>query len=317
MSETKIPVVAVVGPTASGKTALAVELALRFGGEVVSADSMQVYKGMDVGTAKPTAEERKGVPHHLMGFLPPGEPFSVARYVELAGEAVRDIHSRGRLPILAGGTGLYVSSLLDGVDFGLQETGGELRERLTGQARLEGGAALLARLRQVDPVTAERLHENDLHRIVRALEVWERTGEPLSAWIGRSKTAESPYDPLLLGLSYRDREALYRRIDLRVDGMLRSGLWEETRRLWEAGALQSGTASQAIGYKELLPALRGEESAEAAAERLKRNTRRYAKRQLTWFRRDERIHWLYADEEKTFEPLEEKAIKMVADFVKR
>ena len=286
----KIPVIAVVGPTASGKTALGVRLAKRFGGEVVSADSMQIYTGMDVATAKPTRAEREGVPHHLLDFQPPSAPFSVADYVEKAGAAVRDIVSRGRLPVLVGGTGLYVSSLLDNIHFAEERIDPSVRARLQAEAEEQGGGYMLEKLRAVDPETAARLHPGDLRRIVRALELYEGTGRTMAEQREASRCEPSPYEPCILGIRFADRQALYDRIGRRVDEMIDNDLLEEAE---EAFRNPPGPgAAQAIGHKELAPYFAGTLSLAEAVENLKRETRRYAKRQLTWFGRDPRVHWL-------------------------
>lgn len=305
----KQPLLCVVGPTASGKTALAAALGRRLNGEVISADSMQVYRAMRVGTARPTEAEMAGVPHHLTGFLPLEEAYSVARFVEDASRCVSEIAGRGRLPILAGGTGLYVSSLVDGIAFAEEERDPALRERLRLRGEREGGSALLAELAQYDPASAARLHPNDLTRIVRAIEVYRTTGETMTARLERSRLRGSPYRLCMLGLKDSDRKALYDRIDRRVDRMLEDGLEEEARRvLAQPGG---ATALQAIGYKELAPYLQGKCSRGEAVENLKRETRRYAKRQLTWFGRDPRIFWLERDRFAGDEELLDAALRQV------
>jgi len=288
----KIPVLVVCGPTASGKTRLAVELAKGLGGEVVSADSMQIYKGMDIGTAKPTEEEMDGVPHHLIGFLEPETPFSVADYVELAGRAVKDIHAMGRLPVLAGGTGLYIHSLLDNIRFADIEGSPYLRRELEAFAVRHGNEALWEHLNEIDPEHAASLHHNNKSRVIRSIEVYEVTGITMSEHMRRSRTEPTPYAPVMLGISFGDRELLYERIGKRVDLMIEQGLLDEVRDFQVRGGK---TAGQAIGYKELAPYLEGRCDLETAVEAVKRETRRYAKRQLTWLRRDRRIRWLLAD----------------------
>lgn len=294
-TDEKIPVLAVVGPTASGKSRLAAELARKYGGEVVSADSMQIYKGMDIGTAKVTPEETLGVPHHCIDFLEPSQTFSVAEYVRMAGACIQDIHARGKLPVLAGGTGLYVRTLLHGTQ--LSEGGGEeptLREALREKAQREGGAALLEELRQFDPQSAERIHPNNIPRLIRAIEIYRTTGRTMTQQMEESHKIPSPYSALMLGLTFADREKLYDRINRRVDQMVESGLLEEARRFLESPE-EKVTAMQAIGYKELAPYFADEIPLEEAVESIKRETRRYAKRQLTWFRRDPEIHWIEVD----------------------
>ena len=308
--ESKLPVVAVVGPTASGKTALGVAIARRFGGEVVSADSMQVYTGMDIASAKPTPEEMEGVPHHLIDFLPPEASFSVADYVELAGRAIAEIAARGRLPILVGGTGLYVTSLLDNIRFAPEKIDPAVSRRLRAQLEAEGGARLLERLRAVDPDSAARLYPADHKRILRALEVYEGTGRTMSWHRERSRQTPSPYAPFIIGIRFADRGKLYARIDRRVDQMLAAGLVEEARQAYEHPP--AGGAAQAIGHKELAPYFAGEIALEEAVENLKRETRRYAKRQLTWFGRDPRIHWLEGDD-RTVGELTEMAAALLRE----
>ena len=287
-----LPLVVVTGPTATGKTKLAVQLALRYGGEVVSCDSMQIYRGMDIGTAKPTPEEMRGVPHHLVDFVEPSQRFSVADYAPLARAAIVDIAARGRLPILAGGSGLYLSAVVDGIRFSEEAPVDEaLRARLNERVKTEGGAVLLRELAGVDPEYAARLHENNVKRIVRALEVYAATGRTMTQAV-----ADSRFDPgyrlCMLGLTCADRGALYARTDARVGQMLEAGLAEEVRALLASGVPRGATALQAIGYKELAGYLGGEATLEEAADDIRRETRRYVKRQLTWLRRDPRISWL-------------------------
>ena len=295
MSEKKPPVIAVVGATASGKTALGVEIAKAYGGEVVSADSMQIYEGLDIATAKPTAEETGGIPHHLISVLPPEHPCSVAEYVDMARAKIADIHARGKLPVVVGGTGLYVDSLLDNIRFPDIPADAALRARLNAEAAEEGNAAMLARLQQCDPETAARLHENNLRRIIRALEVFELTGIPLSEHARQSRAVPAPWNVLRIGIGFADRERLYARIRQRVDLMAEQGLGEEVRAEFHSGRRRA-TAAMAIGYKELLPWLRGEEDFAEGIARIKQETCRYAKRQGTWFRRNEQIHWVWRDD---------------------
>lgn len=309
----KIPIAAVVGPTASGKTALGIALARRFGGEVVSADSMQIYTGMDIASAKPTPAEMEGVPHHLIDFLAPTAAFSVADYVERASQTITAITDRGRLPILVGGTGLYVTSLLDNVRFAEDKADPALRARIQEELEREGGSAMLERLRGIDPVTAEGLHPADHKRIIRALEIFESTGRTMSWHKAQSRSIPSPYSALIIGIRYADRQKLYDRINRRVDGMLSAGLLEEAEAAFRHPP--AGGAAQAIGHKELAPYFAGVLSLEEAIENLKRETRRYAKRQMTWFNRDPRIHWLDADDVDTtgFAPLVERAATLMRD----
>ncbi|MBQ7637975.1 MAG: tRNA (adenosine(37)-N6)-dimethylallyltransferase MiaA [Clostridia bacterium] len=293
MSKEKIPVLAVVGPTASGKTALAVSLAEKFGAEVVSADSMQIYRGMDVATAKPSADETRGVPHHLIGHMDPNEKYSAARFVSEASKVIEDVVSRGKRVIIAGGTGLYVDSLLSGLVFREEEGSEEVRESLFRRLKEEGIEALYNELKSIDPEAAAVTHINNEKRVLRALEIYYLSGEKPSAVREQAVSGESPYDSLYIGLFYKNREELYKRIDLRVEKMAQNGLVEEARRFYETGA--SLTAVQAIGYKELRPFLDGEITLNEAKENLARATRRYAKRQLTWFGRNPDIKRIYRD----------------------
>ena len=305
------PVVVVVGPTASGKSALAVSLAKRFGGEIVSADSMQVYRSMEIATAQPTQAERGGVPHHLIGFLDPGTPFSVAKYKDCAEEALRDILARGKLPILVGGTGLYVDAVVNNTCF-LPDAGTAYRDELQKKMDALGAAALLKQLSEIDPETASKLHESDEKRILRALEVYYETGLTMTQQRAQSHLAPSAFCFCLLGLTAEDRQVLYDRIDRRVEQMLQSGLADEAKRFFESGF--APTAKQAIGYKELKPWLDGEEPRETAVERLQRETRRYAKRQLTWFRKNQNIHWLMIDRENEAQLLDHGS-RIVEEFL--
>ena len=294
MTENNIPLVAVVGPTASGKTALAVHLAQRFGGEIVSADSMQIYRRMNIATAKPTPDEMGGVVHHMLDFLDPSQMFSVADYTAMAHATIAEIHQRGHLPILAGGTGLYVDSVIENVSFQKIATDPKVRTALSQLAQEKGGTYLLELLREFDPESAEKLHPNNLPRLIRAIEVYRLTGIPISEHQRQSKTEPSRYRSVLIGLNYRDRQKLYNRIDARVDYMLEAGLLDEAREILADPSLK--TASQAIGYKELKDYFNGKESLSDAVAKIKQESRRYAKRQLTWFRRNSEIQWLYFDD---------------------
>lgn len=296
-----IKVAAVVGATASGKTALAVELARRLNGEVISADSMQIYRGLSIATAKPTAEEMNGIPHHLIDFAELDEEFSVARFCELGHRAIEGVSARGRLPIVCGGTGLYVDSLLNNIIFPDIPSDGALRDRLNSEFDEHGGGVLLERLRKADPETAEKLSPADRKRIVRGLEVYELSGTTLSEFNRRSREFPDRYRSCIIGIGYRDRQKLYDRINLRVDMMLRDGLIDEVKGFYSENA--GKTVVQAIGCKELLPYLRGEQTLDEAVEKLKMETRRFAKRQLTWFRRNDKIIWIYADECDSFAEL--------------
>lgn len=289
----KIPIAAVVGPTASGKTALAVGLALRYGGEVVSADSMQLYRGMDILTAKPTSAETRGVPHHLIGFLDAGSSFSVADYCRAAKRCIEDIASRGRRVILCGGTGLYVSALLDNLSFAGDGADPALREALRKRVTAEGAQTLLRELAAFDPETAASLHVNNVGRIIRAIELYMTAGVTMSEQKRLSKSSPPPYRVCVLCLDAENRRFLYDRIDRRVDKMLQDGLLAEARALYQSAP--GGTARQAIGGKELTPYFAGEMTLDEAVEGLKRATRRYAKRQLTWFNRMDGVQKLYID----------------------
>ncbi|MBP3936523.1 MAG: tRNA (adenosine(37)-N6)-dimethylallyltransferase MiaA [Clostridia bacterium] len=279
----KIRIVTVAGPTASGKTALAVALAKRLNGEVVSADSMQVYAEPRIGTARPDESEMAGIPHHLLGFVPLSRPYSVAQYAEDARAAIADIHSRGKLPILCGGTGLYIQAVTENLSFSPEDSHDDCRAELKARAAAEGIEALLAELTAVDPETAARLHPNDEGRIIRALEVYKMTGRTMTEQRRLSRTQPTPYNNTLLFLDFRNRDVLYDRIDRRVDAMLQNGLLAEAERLLAAPT--APTAMQAIGYKELAPYFAGTLTLSEAVDNLKRSTRRYAKRQLSWFRR--------------------------------
>ena len=290
----KIPIIAVVGPTASGKTELAVSLAKRLDAEVISFDSMQIYKGMHIASAAPDIEEMQGVTHHLIEFLEPDTSFSVADFVKLAHKTAADIAARGKRVIIAGGTGFYINSFLDNIIFGEEDTDSELRRRLNDEYDTIGGEAMLEKLRGFDPASAHRLHPNNKKRVIRAFEVYYSTGSTITRQQELSRGEETPYIPYMVGVTYKERELLYGRINRRVDLMLKKGLLEEARAVFNAP--KGTTAIQAIGHKEFFPYFKGECDLETAVELLKGETRRYAKRQLTWFRRDERINWIYRDE---------------------
>ena len=307
-------ILVVSGPTASGKTALAVELALAHNGEVVSADSMQIYRRMDIGTAKPTRAEMRGVPHHMLDVADPEEDFSVARYVELAARCVNDILARGKLPIVAGGTGLYIDSLLSGRTFARFDPDSPLRRELEEELARRGGAALLEELARVDPDTAARLHPNDGKRIVRALEVYRSTGTTLTAHNAMTRSLPPRYSALTLTLAFQRREDMWDRIDRRVDRMMADGLAEEVRALLDSGVPDRCTAMQAIGYKEMAAALRGDGDTARAAEEIKLRSRQYAKRQLTWFRRNPDARWLLWDREPDLSAALQTSTKYLSDF---
>ena len=296
-------IVVITGPTATGKTRLSVELAKKFGGEIVSADSMQIYRGMDIGTAKVTHTEMQGVTHHMIDIVDPTEVYSVSRYVEDANKAVQDILARGKLPIIAGGTNLYIDSLISGLDFAERAEDNALRERLNAQYDELGGEAMIETLRGFDPERAAKLHPADKRRIVRAIEIYTLTGETITAHDARTKALPPRYASRRFALTWNERETLYARIRQRVDEMVAAGLFEEVERLLSAGLSDSCTAMQAIGYKEIAAALRGECSPEDAIETVKRESCRYAKRQLTWLRRDRDLVWLPREEYPTEDDL--------------
>lgn len=301
----------IVGPTAVGKTEIAIRMAQQLQAEIISADSMQIYRGMNIGTAKPAPEEQAGIPHHLLDIIEPGQPFSVADYQSLAREKIKEIANRGRLPILVGGTGLYVRAVIDPYNFIPANTDWDLRARLKSQALEAGLAALYQWLSDIDPIAAERIHPHDERRIIRALEVYQTTGHPLSFW-EQSVDKLPLYDLIMIGLE-RSREELYERINRRVESMLEQGLLLEAQDLLARGLDENFIASQAIGYKEFFAYLRGQESLTEAKEKLKQGTRRYAKRQLTWFRADERIDWWELDENRTAVELVNEILKIVAE----
>lgn len=306
-------IICIAGPTASGKTALAATLAKELNGEVVSCDSMQVYRRMDIGTAKPTLEEMQGIPHHMIDVAEPWEDFSVSRYCEMAAPIVDDIISRGKSAVIAGGTGLYMDALIRGNAFAPFPATG-VREQLEAQADAEGMEAMLSRLRAVDPDAARRLHLSDRKRILRALEVYLETGETITEHNRKTQAVPPRYSPLWLGLDFARRGELYRRIDLRVGLMLEQGLVEEIRGLLADGIPEKATAMQAIGYKEFVDALDGRCTIEEAADQVRQSSRRYAKRQLTWFRRNKAIHWLIRDTGDTGRQILENARRIVSDF---
>lgn len=306
-------VIAVVGATASGKTSLAIKIAQEYNGEIISADSMQIYKGMDIATAKATEEEKCGIPHYLMDFLSPTELFSVSEYVEMAKNTINDILSRGKVPIVCGGTGLYIRSLVENIRFSPEQADENLRNHLNERYEKEGGEALLQELAEFDPEIAKTLHPSNNKRIIRAIEIYQTTGITMSEHIRNSKNIPSPYEWTLIGITFADRQKLYDRINLRVDIMLEQGLLDETREFYREN--KGKTATGAIGYKELKPYLDGEMSLEQAVENLKQVTRNYAKRQLTWFKKDTDINWIYAD--KCRDIFEEADKILSARFTKR
>ena len=307
-------ILVIVGPTASGKTRMAVELAKAHNGEVVSADSMQIYRRMDIGTAKPTAEEMDGVPHHMIDVADPEEDFSVARYVELASACVDDILARGKLPIVAGGTGLYVDSLLSGRTFAAFSPESALRKELEEELAERGGEAMLEELSRVDPEAAARLHPNDHKRIVRALEVYRSTGKTISEHNRETRALPPRYEALTIGLNFQDRADLWARIDARVDQMAADGLEREVRELLSSGLSPRCTAMQAIGYKEFVAAVEGDMTWREAEELVKLRSRQYAKRQLTWFRRNPEVHWLLWEKNPNFGNARQRSTELLEEF---
>ncbi|MBE7036810.1 MAG: tRNA (adenosine(37)-N6)-dimethylallyltransferase MiaA [Ruminococcaceae bacterium] len=297
-------IVVVAGPTASGKTAIAVQLAQHFGGEVVSADSIQIYKELNIASAKPSVEEMQGIPHHMLDFVSPFDRFSVAEYVKQAKVCIDGILDRGHLPIIAGGTGLYISSLVDNVEFAESEMDTAVRDRLWQEAEEKGIEILYDRLLTIAPKAAANIHPNNQKRVIRALEIFETTGMTLTEQNERSKLNPSPYDPFMVMLC-PPRELLYERIEKRVDNMVAEGLFEEAKALKEMGLSKELQSMQGIGYKEVFDYLNGDVSREECIEEIKKATRRYAKRQLTWFRRDERYLWI--------NPLEEGALQKILE----
>ncbi len=310
MSElNNIPLVVIVGPTASGKTSLSIEIAKAFDGEIVSADSMQIYKGMDIATAKPTVEEQKGIKHHLLDFLDVSVSFSVAQYCKLAHECIKDIYNRGKLPILVGGTGLYVDSLINNITFSESESDDKLREKLRIEFEKNGVDYLLDILREFDGQSALRLSvEKNPKRIIRAIEIYKTTGVTMTEHNLKSHDVESPYKTVKIGLNANDRQFLYDRVNKRVDIMVEKGLIKEAQKCLEV--THSNTAAMAIGHKELLPYFNGEAELDHCIENLKMQTRRYAKRQLTWFSRDKHINWFYLDSISN-EDLFSESIKLI------
>lgn len=303
-------IIAVVGPTASGKTSLAIELCKIFNGEVVSCDSMQIYKEMQIATATPTEEEMCGIKHHLISFVSPAEEFSVARYCEYAKDCIDDIVSRGKMPVIVGGTGLYFNSLIDNIQFFEEHSDGTVRDRLKLRAEKFGIQSLLDELFKIDPETAQNLHINNQNRIIRALEVYELTGRTLSETKRLSRLEKSKYDPIIIGLDAENRDCLYDRINQRVDLMISNGIIDEARSFYNK--YSGKTSTQAIGYKELKPFLDGEKTLDECVEQLKLSSRHYAKRQLTWFRKDERIKFFMIDKYDSSQQL----IRAVACYIK-
>ena len=307
-------IICVVGPTASGKTALAVQIAKATNGEVVSCDSMQIYRRLSIGTAKPTVEEMQGVVHHMIDVCEPDEDFSVGRYVEMATPIVEDILRRGKTAVIAGGTGLYVDNLIKGGEFAPFPATG-CREKLEQRLETEGLEALIEELAAIDPEALEKSQRNP-RRIIRALEVFQETGETITAHNRRTAAIPPKFDPLWIGIDFADRQELYDRIDLRVRLMVKDGLLEEIREVLNSGIPEKCTAMQAIGYKEFLDAMAGRSTIDEAIAQVQQSSRRYAKRQLTWFRRNERIHWLRREKGQTAEEIFSRACALLTNFDK-
>lgn len=302
----------ILGPTASGKTALSIEIAKKYNGEIISADSMQIYKDLSIATAKPTKDEMQGIPHHLMDFLDLSEKFSLSDYLTLAKEKIIEIANKGKLPILVGGTGLYINSLVDNIKLNDIKEDVSLRESLYECAKKDGGESLYKLLKEVDPQSAKIIHKNNTVRLVRAVEIYKLTGKTMTEHKIESKQ-NSIYDVCMIGLNFEDRQKLYDRINKRVDLMIKQGLEDEVKKVYNSNKnLQ--TAYNAIGYKELIPYIKGEVSFLDATEKIKQESRRYAKRQLTWFRRDERINWILVDKEENFENILKKSEKIIESF---
>lgn len=288
--------IVITGPTASGKTALSVELAKILDGEIVNADSMQIYKYMDIGTAKPTLSERQGIPHHLIDVVNPDEPFSVARYCECANKVIEDIHLRGKIPVMVGGTGLYVDSLVNNIKFSEIEPDDEYRNEMEHFADEKGNEYIYKMLCDIDPESASKIKVADRKRIIRALEVYHLTGKTITWHNEQSRSVPSPYNTTMFAIDV-DREALYDKINRRVDIMIADGLVDEVKNIMDMGIQSDATSMQAIGYKEIVEYLEGHITLDEAIDKIKQGSRRYAKRQLTWFRRNEKIHWISSIDE--------------------
>ncbi len=311
----KIKIIAVVGPTASGKTALGVNICKRFGGEVVSADSMQIYKGMDIATAKPTEKEQEGIIHHLIDFVSPSSEYSVASFCKDAKNAVSKIVSENKLPVVVGGTGLYIDSFLNNISFLENSDSTEIRKKLYEKEKVFGLQALYDELKEIDPLAAEKIHINNKVKIIRALEVYYSTGKTLTQQNGLSKQNLTPYEPLYIGVKYKNREILYEKINKRVDIMMENGLLEEAKSFYSSPV--SNTSVNAIGYKELKPFLENKEDLSVCIDNLKKSTRHYAKRQLTWFNRNPDIHWVYKDTFKTENDINNYVFNLIESFLRK
>lgn len=307
----KIPIVAVVGPTASGKTALGVYIAKYFKSEIISADSMQIYKDMQIATAKPSLEEREGIPHHLMDLIDISDSFSVSEYVTLANKVIDDVRARGKLPIIVGGTGLYINSLIDNIKFSEEKNDLVFRQKLYEILDEQGVQALFDELMEIDSSYAKTLHPNNVKKIIRGLEIFHTTNIPMSEHLKESKSVPTRFNPCMIGLNYRNRDKLYERINQRVDSMVEQGLLDEAEKIIKSK--NQKTSFQAIGYKELQKYFTGEQGLEESLDIIKRQSRRYAKRQLTWFRKDKRIHWIYVDEYDSIKTIYEQSVKIIVN----
>lgn len=309
----KKPLIVLTGPTAVGKTALSIQLARRIGGEIISADSMQVYRHMDIGTAKIRLEEMDGVPHHLIDILEPTEDFNVVRFQALARAAAEDIYSRGKIPIVAGGTGFYIQALLNDIDFTQIDENTQFREEMERLAAEQGAEVLHERLRAVDPESAEAIHANNVKRVIRALEYYEQTGEKISAHNEAERAKTSPYHFFYYVLN-TNRTVLYERIEKRIDEMMEEGLVEEVRQLQAMGCRRDSVAMQGLGYKEILDYLDGACTLEDAIYKIKRDTRHFAKRQITWFKREKHVTWI---NKKDYNYDEDKILEVMLEFIKK
>lgn len=309
----KIPLIVIVGPTAVGKTATAISLAKKIKGEVVSADSMQVYRYMNIGTAKPTADEMQGVVHHLIDIVDPLEEFNVVKYTRLAHEAIKDIASRGKIPVLVGGTGLYIDSVVKNIKYAETTTQQDYRNELLLIANEKGNEYVYNMLLEADPKTADRLHPNDLRRVIRALEVHKFTGVPMSDMVSQSVDTPKPYNTIFFGLSM-EREILYDRINKRVDIMLENGLVDEVKQILDMGVKPENTSMNGIGYKEIAQYLTGEVSLDEAVEAIKQGSRNYAKRQMTWFKRNNDINWTLVTPYSDIESIASSYARYLKDF---
>lgn len=312
MIDNKNKVICIVGPTASGKTALSIALAKHLCGEVISCDSMQIYRGMDIGTAKPTADEMQDVPHHMLSVIDPSESYSAARYVKDAGKIADDIISRGKTPIIVGGTGLYVDSLINGTEFAELEEDEAYRKELFSLYEERGAQFIHGMLRRVDPERAAQIHENNVKRVIRALEVYKATGKTITEHDEETRAKPAKYDAVYIGLMYEDREKLYKRINLRVDKMIEEGLLSEVKGILRCGVPPSATSMQAIGYKELVAYFEGKCSLDEAVENIKQASRRYAKRQMTWFKRNKQIKWIAVDKSENLSDLLQTSINFIS-----